>query len=232
MSDGRPRKRDRLRRFLAPKTGRHTPTVPESAPSRSSRNETTTSTTTPTPSTQHLITPTEPPGGAIGDASFKSSPASQPAPTSATAAADTQTESAGEQPNSTTADSIQAQSLWSRAINSDGLSMQERKTLTDIGFGVDDQEMASAVGCMTDEILNKRKGKLWKVKFREEEVVLRDVGMKILCWVDKFKHIGDTIVQFDPVHAALPWAGFRFLLQVDMNHSILLNCLIMRGRCA
>ena len=95
--------------------------------------------------------------------------------------------------------------------------MQERKTLTDIGFGVDDREMASAVGSMMDEILNEKKGKLWKIKFREEEVVLRDVGMKILRWVDKFKHIGDIIFQYDPVHAALPWAGFRFLLQVGLN---------------
>ena len=117
--------------------------------------------------------------------------------------------SEGGQPASTAAGTIQAQSLWSRAINSDELSSQERKTL--VGFGVDSREMASAVRPMTDEILNERKGKLWKVKFREgdPEVVLQDVGVKILRWVDKFKQIGDTIVQFDPVHAALPWAGFR-----------------------
>ena len=47
--------------------------------------------------------------------------------------------------------------------------------------------------------------------------MLRDVGMKILRWVDKFKQIGDTIVQYDPGHAAIPWAGFRFLLQVCLN---------------
>ena len=44
--------------------------------------------------------------------------------------------------------------------------------------------------------------------------MLRDVGMKILWWVYTFKEIGDIIVQNDPAHAALPWAGFRFLLQV------------------
>ena len=114
---------------------------------------------------------------------------------------------------------VQAQSLWTRAINSDELSSKERKTLADVGFGVDSREMASAVRSMTEEILNERKGELWKVKFREgdSEVVLRDVGMKILRWVDKFKQIGDIIVQFDPAHAALPWAGFQFLLQVDLN---------------
>ena len=59
---------------------------------------------------------------------------------------------------------------------------------------------------------------LWKIKLREGEVVvLQDVGMKILRWVDKFKQIGDIIIQYDPGHAALPWAGFRFLLQVCVN---------------
>ena len=112
--------------------------------------------------------------------------------------------------------------MWSRAINSDGLSSQERKTLADIGPGVDSREMAFAVRSMMDEILNKNEGELWKVRFRGEELVLRDVGMGILHWIDKFKQIGD-VVQFDPTHAALPWAGFRFLLQVDLNCRILLN---------
>ena len=43
---------------------------------------------------------------------------------------------------------------------------------------------------------------------------LRDRADKILEWVEKFKQIGDIAVQYDPVHAALPWAGIRFLLQV------------------
>jgi hypothetical protein len=29
-----------------------------------------------------------------------------------------------------------------------------------------------------------------------------------------FKQVGDVAVQYDPAHAALPWAGIRFLLQV------------------
>ena len=133
-------------------------------------------------------------------------------------AAHTQVENEGEQPVSTAADSVRAQPLWGRAVDSDELSPQERKTLTDIGFGVDSGEMASAVSSMTEEILNEKKGELWRAKFREKEVVLRDVGMKILHWVDKFKQIGDIIVQYDPAHAALPWAGFRFLLQVGLSH--------------
>ena len=120
------------------------------------------------------------------------------------------------EPISTAAGSIQAELLWSRAINSNELSPKERETLLGTGPGVDSRETVSAVRSMVEGKLNKEKGKLWKVKFRGEEVVLRDVGTKILHWVDKFKQIGDTIVQYDPGHAALPWAGFRFLLQVGL----------------
>ncbi|KAL7755782.1 hypothetical protein ACKLNR_014309 [Fusarium oxysporum f. sp. zingiberi] len=35
----------------------------------------------------------------------------------------------------------------------------------------------------------------------------------IIRWLDKFKGIGDVVSSFDPVHAALPWAAFRFILQ-------------------
>ena len=185
----------------------HNPTAAES-PTSVART-TIPSTTAPTSSVQHLIAP----GGSIGGKSPK------PNPTSATPAAmDTAHTQVGNEVILTTTSSTQVQSLWSRALNSDKLSLKERKTLTDIGFGLDSQKMASAVRSMTDGILNEKKGVLWKIKLREGEVVvLQDVGMKILRWVDKFKQIGDIIVQYDPGHAALPWAGFRFLLQVCLS---------------
>ncbi|KAG5809249.1 hypothetical protein H9Q74_014292 [Fusarium xylarioides] len=36
---------------------------------------------------------------------------------------------------------------------------------------------------------------------------------KITHWLDKVKGIGDVVSSFDPVHAALLWAAFRFVLQ-------------------
>jgi hypothetical protein len=59
-----------------------------------------------------------------------------------------------------------------------------------------------------------KRNKAWKIQWGGEDIVLRNVVMKIVHWVDKFKQIGDVIVQYDPGHAALPWAAFRFLLQV------------------
>jgi ankyrin repeat domain-containing protein 50 len=60
-------------------------------------------------------------------------------------------------------------------------------------------------------------GKRWKFAFNGQQVILRDVAQKIFYWLQKFKEAGDITVNFDPVHAALPWAAFRFLLQVMSN---------------
>ena len=62
-----------------------------------------------------------------------------------------------------------------------------------------------------------------KFRFRGKEIIVRDVAYKLLTWVDKFKAVGDTAIQYDPVHAALPWAGVRFLLQVCLQTSFFLN---------
>ncbi|KAM6514315.1 hypothetical protein FALCPG4_015465 [Fusarium falciforme] len=63
--------------------------------------------------------------------------------------------------------------------------------------------------------------KSWSFKRKNGEVVfVRDVLAKAAKWVNHFKAVGDIAVQYDPVHAALPWAGVRFLLNVavgDLN---------------
>ena len=46
-------------------------------------------------------------------------------------------------------------------------------------------------------------------------IVLRDVFTKIATWIEKFVACGDCAVQYDPGHAALPWAAVRFLLKVE-----------------
>jgi ankyrin repeat domain-containing protein 50 len=56
--------------------------------------------------------------------------------------------------------------------------------------------------------------KSWKFKVNGRQIILRDVAEKVIVWLNKFKEIGDVVVNFDPVHVALPWAGVRFLLQV------------------
>ena len=110
-------------------------------------------------------------------------------------------------------------SLWRRALCSPELT-SERETLETIQVDINTRspaEVASDLGTMTEGILNKKRGKDWKISFRGDEIILKDIGMKILRWVDKFKEIGDIVVQYDPVHAALPWAGFRIILKVLGN---------------
>ncbi len=54
-----------------------------------------------------------------------------------------------------------------------------------------------------------------KFMFGGRQIILRDVVEKIIASVNRFKQIGDIVVNFDPIHLALPWAGFRFLLTVS-----------------
>ena len=58
----------------------------------------------------------------------------------------------------------------------------------------------------------------WKFKTPNGRVIiLRDVLEKIAKWLDRFKGAVDAAVQYDPVHAALPWAAIRFLLQAAID---------------
>ncbi|KAF4854423.1 Vegetative incompatibility protein HET-E-1 [Colletotrichum siamense] len=58
----------------------------------------------------------------------------------------------------------------------------------------------------------------WKFKRSNGEVVvIRDVFEKVVRWLQRFKEVGDVATQYDPAHAALPWAGVRMLLQIAIN---------------
>lgn len=48
-----------------------------------------------------------------------------------------------------------------------------------------------------------------------DKVLVRDMFNKVSSWIDHFKHVGDAAIQFDPGHAAIPWAAVKMLLQVS-----------------
>jgi hypothetical protein len=54
----------------------------------------------------------------------------------------------------------------------------------------------------------------WKFSFKGHEVVLCDVADRVCGWLKKLEQIGNITVSVDPLHAGLPWAGIRLLLQV------------------
>ena len=60
--------------------------------------------------------------------------------------------------------------------------------------------------CLTRRLKHKRSN--------GDSVHIYDVCEKIVKWVNTFKEVGDAAVQYDPGHAALPWAAIRFFLQV------------------
>ncbi|VUC34090.1 unnamed protein product [Clonostachys rosea] len=55
--------------------------------------------------------------------------------------------------------------------------------------------------------------KQWAVKIGSRHVNVRHAFSRMVDWLDKFKAFGDMALNVDPVHAALPWAAFRFILQ-------------------
>jgi hypothetical protein len=79
---------------------------------------------------------------------------------------------------------IKAQSLWSKAFDSQDL-IQEHETLNRIDFQANALESISKGMSIVEKILNDEKKKAWKIEL---------IGMKLLCWMDRFKEIGDTMV--------------------------------------
>jgi hypothetical protein len=138
--------------------------------------------------------------------SFPSDSASQFGQTPVTATEHTahaQVSKQEEQPHNSTATSIvKAQSLWSTAFDSNELDDQERETLKVIDFQANAHESVSKARSSAENLLKDKKENAPKIE-------------KLLNWMDRFKEIGDIVVQFDPVHAALPWAAVRLLLKVD-----------------
>jgi hypothetical protein len=56
--------------------------------------------------------------------------------------------------------------------------------------------------------------KRWALMIRGRPVILREEADKVIVWLDRFKAVGDIAMNADPIHAGLPWAGIRLLLEV------------------
>ena len=102
--------------------------------------------------------------------------------------------------------------LWTAALIA--LREEDRKLVAFDGQNRLDVlfDLGQLVTAAKDTSINKR----WRFHRpgSGQTVILRDLFSKIVVWIDRFKEIGDIVVQYDPVHAALPWAGVRFLIQV------------------
>jgi len=80
--------------------------------------------------------------------------------------------------------------------------MDKRATLYDLLDAVEEKKRLS-------------EERQWTYTRRNGEVVsIRDSLNKVVEWIKRFRDVGDVAIQYDPTHAALPWAAVRFLLQV------------------
>ena len=113
--------------------------------------------------------------------------------------------------------STPSNNLWASALETLAHTDRQQLTLYD---GQDSLAVLSDLQVLTESAKGQCIKKRWRFKRpgrNGETIVLRDIFQKMVVWIDMFKQIGDTVVQYDPGHAALPWAGLRFILQVAIG---------------
>ena len=102
--------------------------------------------------------------------------------------------------------------LWTKAVQclgrSDRLDLDLQRTdrgqvLQDLLHTVEERKQSAVERQWTH---TRRNG---------DVIVIRDSLDQVVEWIKKFRAVGDSAMQYDTGHAALPWAGVRFLLTVS-----------------
>lgn len=102
----------------------------------------------------------------------------------------------------------QAGSVWDAAFKA--LTPKERQRLNIAGSPKPTVllDVLAIVETKKEECSKRRLKFTWKGK----PVILRDVFAKMASWLQRFIEVGDSAIQYDPGHAALPWAAVRFII--------------------
>lgn len=107
--------------------------------------------------------------------------------------------------------------LWDEAIKSLG-EFDEDDFSAVVKRDFEAQISIKEVVATVQQSIDGTKAKRWAyTKSNGQKVVLWELLGKVLKWVNKFKEVGDSAVQYDPGHAALPWAAVRFVLQASVS---------------
>jgi hypothetical protein len=105
------------------------------------------------------------------------------------------------------------QNLWQEAAEK--LPEKDKKSLELLKSGTSATSIVEDALAGVKNSEERVNGDLITIKTKRGEVPLRHYVNKLTKVLIQFKEIGDTIIQYDPGHAALPWAGVRLLLNVS-----------------
>ncbi|GAB1216592.1 hypothetical protein ATERTT37_005808 [Aspergillus terreus] len=112
-------------------------------------------------------------------------------------------------------EAVRPDNLWKAALNS--LSEDDRSR---INFHSPNLQVLSELHELTTkEIQRAEQGRHSFKRRNGQKVIVKDLFSKVAKWIDHFKQVVDVAVQYDPGHAALPWAGVRFLLEIAISDS-------------
>ncbi|KAJ4303449.1 hypothetical protein N0V90_002344 [Kalmusia sp. IMI 367209] len=103
---------------------------------------------------------------------------------------------------------------WYKALNL--LDSDFRKTLTSTATPKRDivSQVLQEAEARRKECIRKQ----WRFRGANGKTVsLREILEKITGFVSRYKDVVTVAVQYDPVHAALPWAAVRFLLNITVG---------------
>ena len=113
-----------------------------------------------------------------------------------------------------TAANTQSRNLLDKAL---GLLKERERAIIQENILPNTNDIGSALGDVLKAAQKKQKicdDKRWTFTIRGRPVMLREEADKVIVWLNRFKAVGDIAVNADPIHAGLPWAGIRLLLEV------------------
>lgn len=118
---------------------------------------------------------------------------------------------------------------WNAAFES--LTADDRATLNTSSSNM--LEVLREIVISTEKARDIAVNTQWRVKWKGEVIEIRQVAGKIIRWVNEFKQFGDLIMQYDPGHAALPWAAVRIVLHsITAEHESMALVWVGIERCA
>lgn len=106
-------------------------------------------------------------------------------------------------------------SLWSRALSS--LPPRDQRIFKISNTSTPNKILQDILSALERQRDRCKRDTWTTISVGGKQLVIRDLCTKIASYVKKFMEVIDVAVQYDPVHAALPWAGVRFLLRLSFS---------------